>query len=205
MKKNLLSFIGSISGVFSIFFLGAPYLAYKYSSSSYYSSSSETTKISIQSLLGIVDKGSSSSYYYSGSALTMGGFLLALSLFCAFATLIIVLTGILKKKNANDKALILSSVNAFTIFYLIKSLINTLIAETSSSYTYTLGWGIVIVLVLFLAFFVLSLIGFIMSTISDNKEAKEKSFDDIYKFKKLYDEGIITKEEFDEKKKELVL
>ena len=200
MKKNLFSFIGSILGVVSIFLLGAPYLTQEYSSSY----SRDAVKTSVQAFIGIFDKNASSSY--GGSYLTMGGLLLTVSILCAFAALIVVLTGILKKKNANGTALILSSVNAFTIFYIAKNLSNTIKAYAeSSSYKFTVGWGIIIILVLFFAFFVLSLIGFILSNISDKKEEKEKNFDDIYKFKQLLDEGIITKEDFDEKKKQWIL
>ena len=81
------------------------------------------------------------------------------------------------------------------------NLSSTIKAYAVTSFKLTIGWGIIIILILFFAFFVLSLIGFILSNISDKREKKEKNFEDIYKLKKLLDEGIITKEEFDEKKK----
>lgn len=169
MKKNLFSFIGSILGVVSIFLLGAPYLTLEYSSSY----SRDVVKTSVQAFIGIFDKNTYSSY--GDSYLTIGGLLLTVSILCAFAALIVVLTGILKKKNANGTALILSSVNAFTIFYIAKNLSNTIKAyDEYSSYKFTVGWGIIIILVLFFAFFVLSLIGFILSNISGKKRRKRK-------------------------------
>lgn len=118
MKKNLFSFIGSILGVFSIFLLGAPYLTKD--------SGSYVIKISIQAFIGIFDKNFSSSTTSSNFGISlMGGLLLTASLVCAFASLIVVLTGILKKKNVNASALILCSVNAFTIFYIAMNLSST--------------------------------------------------------------------------------
>ena len=196
MKKNLFSFIGSILGVISIFFLGAPYLTQD-------NGSYGVVKTSVQAFIGIFDKKNISSYLTINGLI--GGLLLTVSLICAFAALIVVLTGILQKKNVNGSVLILSSVNAFTIFYIAKNLSNIIKAYAESSIIFTVGWGVIIILILFFAFFALSLIGFILSNISDRKEEKEKNFEEIYKYKKLLDEGIITKEEFDEKKKQLIL
>lgn len=201
MKKNLLGLIGSILAVISVFFLGSPYLFYAYNSSSYYSST-ETVKTSVQSLLGIYDK--SSSAYYGYSSPSMGGILLVVSFVCAFIALIVVVTGIIKNKNVSDKVLILASVNAFTVLWFVKYLTNILSPEMSDSYSYVLGWGIVCILGLFFAFFVLALAGFINLIVSKNSDSKEKNYDDIYKLKKLLDDGIITKEEFDEKKNQLL-
>ena len=197
MKKNLFSFIGSILGVFSIFFLGAPYLTTE-------GGSFGVVKVSVQAFIGIFDN-NIPSFYLTMNGL-MGGLLLTVSLICPFASLIVVLTGILKKKNVNGSALILSLVNVFTILYIAMNLYNTIKAyHAETSCKFTVGWGIIIILILFFAFFILSLIGFILSNISDKREKKEKNFEEIYKLKKLLDEGIITKEEFDEKKKQLIL
>lgn len=195
MKKNLLGLIGAGCAFLAIFFLGTPYLTY--------TRSGTTAKYEIGSFIGLITTRDAYSGYYVNSTLSPQGLLLLLSLLGSFIALIIVIKGIVENKNVMDKTLIISTINAFTIYVFFKYLKMYLKPNGTTSTEYSLGWGIVIVLVLFLAFFVLSLVGYIINLVKSGSKGK-KNFDEIYKYKKLLDEGIITQEEFDVYKKEFL-
>ena len=178
MKKNLLSFIGSICGLIGFVLLGAPYVKYGETGSQ--------TKYSIASLMGISEyKASSPAPLSYNTSITPIGLLLLASFIAAFISLIIVIKGIVENKDKNIISLCFSVIPLFSIYYVFK-LLNTISEAASStlySTRYTFGWGILILLILFGAYFISSLVGYIISLVNIKKSAYNKEFEELYKYK----------------------
>jgi len=154
MKKNLLGFIGTICAFITIFFLKAPVITFI--GEHYYTFYQQNSTIG--SILGLTEL----------SSFDMRGVVLLLSLISVLVALIVEIKGIVENKNVIDIVFILSCINAFAVFYFIVYLKNMLATSR-----YSLGWGIVIVLLLFSAFFVLSLVGFILNAIKSKRDKSE--------------------------------
>ena len=196
MKKNLLSFIGSLLGVSSLFFLSTPYMNYIYNN--------KTTEYKIESLMGVPQY--TEGYGYS-SGFSMTGLLLLASILVSVISLIIVISNVIENKKRSSVLFAMSFINIFAIYFVAKYLSAFLKSSSSSGYStyyYTIGWGIVIVICLLFAEFVLMTIQFIMDAVALKKQSTDSKYDEIYRFKKLCDDGIITKEDYEAKKKEFL-
>lgn len=200
MKKNLFGFIGAICGVFPLFLLSTPFFIIQFTD--------EKIKISIVNLMGILGKKSSSSLGYSLLSTITGsltGILIIASIIMAIIALIITINGIIENKNVMDKAFMLSSINIVTVvmsYITLKGFADFILSADTGGLDYFPGWGIVVSAILFIAFFVLSFIGY-LTKISKTAIKKEK-FASLYEYKKLLDENIISQEEFDNYKTELL-
>lgn len=192
MKKNLLSFIGSILSCITIFLFGAPFMTGQGGSNTY--------TVSINEALGVVAPSTSS---ISGQFVGISGFFLIVAIIFAFMNLVIVLTNILSKKSNTSVVLAFSVVQVLAVYFIAKT-ISSVAAYRTSTYNYSAGWGIIIVLILFASSFVLCLVQYILDMISLRKKDEDEKYNQIYKLKKLLDDGIINQEDFDEKKAEFL-
>ena len=84
-----------------------------------------------------------------------------------------------------------------TIFPHFKNIIST-------TTVYSAGWGIIIIIILLLISFVLALVQYILDMVEIRKNMNESEYAEIYKFKKLLDDGIISQEDYENKKKEFL-
>jgi len=191
MKKNLLSFIGSILSCITIFLFGAPFLNGQ--------SGSNTYTVSINEAIGVVSNTSG-----RGQVAGMAGLLLLVAIIFAFVNLVIVLSNILSKKSNTSAVLAFSVVQVLAVYFIAKTISSVVETYSTSSYSYSAGWGIIIVLVFFASSFVLCLVQYILDMISLRKKDEDEKYNQIYKLKKLLDDGIITQEDFDEKKAEFL-
>ena len=201
MKKNLLCFIGAVLSCLSIFFLGAPYFST--------SSSSSTTTVSIFDFLGIARSNSSYSSSYFSSILTTQSLALLVSIVVSFLFLIVVISCIITNKKNSMIMLALSSIQGLAALFILKGIVGYVeaSASTSTSYTttvYSAGWGIIIIIILLLISFVLALVQYILDMVEIRKNMNESEYAEIYKFKKLLDDGIISEEDYENKKKEFL-
>ncbi|MBO4667030.1 MAG: SHOCT domain-containing protein, partial [Bacilli bacterium] len=56
----------------------------------------------------------------------------------------------------------------------------------------------------FIAFTVLSFVGYIMSMVANKRAEKNKGLDELYTYKKLLDDGLITQEEYNAVKEKVL-
>ena len=105
--------------------------------------------------------------------------------------------------------LALSSIQGLGALFILKGAVGYVEASASASTSYTTtvystGWGIVIIIILLLVSFVLALVQYILDMVEIRKNMKDKEYNMIYKFKKLLDDGIISEEDYENKKKEFL-
>ena len=187
MKKNLLGLIGSSCGLATVLVYGAAFMKV----------GTENYKISYI-MLGVAN--ASSRYYASSSSIlslsviaTIGVFFLALY------GLVQALDGMKNKKDNSSKIFAGSSVSLFSaIYYFI--VLNQCLKESTSVQA---GIGAILFIGLSIAFFVLALLGMLIGN-NKNQLSEDDKFNEIYKYKKLMDDGIITKEDFESYKNKIL-
>lgn len=181
MKKNLLGLIASVFGSISVFFLGSPMFVRTGASGE------------------VAEKTSIVNLVLSGEGLSV---LIILSSLACFMALIHVIRGIVQEENSMPVVLSCSVINAFTVFFSTFYLVQRFKPKSSYYYASNIepGWGIIIVLLLYTTFFLLSLIGFILSLIAERKDTKANRFNKLYQYKRLLDAGIIDRVEYDKYK-----
>ena len=180
MKKNLLIFIGSILGCLTICLLGTPCMVYS----------------------GITKADDIYSVFLTGNSIY--GFLLVLSIFVSFISLVVVITKVVEGKKASTFVFYLSIINLLSAVF-ISSGISYIIKDVSSRMNYSeagcmAGWGIIIVIILLLASFVLALIQYIIDMVKLRKTSENAIYDKLYRMKKLLDDGVISQEDYDKNK-----
>ena len=184
MKKNLLGLIGSACGLATSLVYGATFIKYE----------SESVKICDYMLgMGNGDYSGLFSILSISVIATLGVF------FCSLYSLVQSIDGI---KNDKDNSLKILAGSAITIFSVIYYLL-VISKLNKSSAKFELGIGAILFIALSIAFFVLSLLGMLIGS-KKNVPAESDKFDEIYKYKKLMDDGIITKEEFETYKTQIL-
>ena len=183
MKKNLLGLIGSLCGFATVF-------VYDFSLVGHGESISYR-------MLGMFTYHSSPESIFSVSVLaTLGVF------FSALYGLVQALDGIRNSKDNSLKIFASSGITVFSVmyyYYWIKRVVADSISQIKP------GIGAILFIVLSIAFFVLSLLGFLVKLKIQKKNIPEnEKINEIEKYKLLMDEGIITKEEFESHKNNIL-
>ena len=191
MKKNLFNFVGSIVGMSSIVFLFAGFVTMK-------EGSSMVTYKLYEYVAGL-------SYYSSGNASVFNVGILSIILIfgTSLTSFILSLNGILNDKDYSIKILGLSLINLLPIIYLLICL--TIVGKSDSA---KIEFGGIFMIAFVLIFCILSVSQFVSNAKKiEIEKAEDDSIDEfatIFKYKKMLDDGIITQDEFENFKKQIL-
>ena len=189
MKKNILSLIGAICGFLSILFILSPFAKAIYNN--------ETIKlIKFYEVFELT----------SSEALSLGSLTLILIFASSLLGIVFSCVGIAKNKDYSFVVLGLALINFFAIMVIIANMesLDATCEELSCQLSFLFAPYAVIVLLF--SYMCLSIIQLILRI--DFKREKDTTkndkFSELYKYKKLLDDELITKEEFLKYRKQIL-
>lgn len=167
MKKHLLSFIGSIIPMISIFFFDAPYVKNIFIKASTGEVVYEEVYLKIGFLMGF--GGGNNPLNTSGALINSLTFIL--SMLVSIIIIIMSVRAMVEKKNAVGKVFVLSSIYLLTFYSLIVHIhrinnwngSNTMPNSAGNYQYYGACWGIYVVMILFALAFILNLVNYIIN------------------------------------------
>lgn len=165
MKQHLLSFIGAIVPTLSLYFFDAPYINKVVKDSVTNEFRNAGPYYNISYLMGF-----GSDYNLTNSTdYLINSFALALSIILSLIMIVMIIRAIVGKKNVVGKCFMFSTVHVFTIYTLTMQIYriikyNTkMLSYSSSSIFYSVGWGLIVLIVLFSMSFILNLVNYIIN------------------------------------------